>query len=81
MITATDSIKKQLVRIKFLLEVSLVPHLERSSDADSITAIILLDYCVESLLIEMSQRYSTKYEARCPVIAKSFDAAIGIKVN
>lgn len=53
MLNATAPVKKQLIRIKFLLEVSLTPHLERSSEADSITAIILLDYCVESLLKTM----------------------------
>ena len=49
-LSATDPIKKLLVRIKFLLEVSLPPHLARSSEADNILALILLDYCVESLL-------------------------------
>jgi len=50
MISTSDPIKRLLIRIKFLLEITLKPHLERDSDADSITAIILLDYCVESIL-------------------------------
>ena len=50
MLQVSDPIKKQLIRSKFLLEFGLKPHLSRRSDADNVIAVILLDYCVESLL-------------------------------
>lgn len=50
MLTVSDPIKKLLVRNKFLMEIGLAPHLTRDSEADSVIAVILLDYCVESLL-------------------------------
>ena len=50
MLPISNPIKKHLIRIKYLLEVGLTPHLSRNSEADNVVAVIILDYCVESLL-------------------------------